>query len=43
LGCYIEKVVKEQFERDERIKLQVEREELARIERIRKQQYIMEI
>jgi hypothetical protein len=31
------KVVKEQFERDERIKKQQEREELARIERARKQ------
>jgi uncharacterized protein YaiL (DUF2058 family) len=32
------KVVKEQFERDERIKIQQEREELARIKRARKQQ-----
>ena len=32
------KVVREQFQRDQRIKVQQEREELARIERIRKQQ-----
>jgi hypothetical protein len=33
------KAVKEQFELDERIELQQEREELARIERARKQQH----
>jgi hypothetical protein len=31
-------VVREQFERDARIKIQQDREELARIERVRKQQ-----